>query len=991
MANFLDPIDPDFNLLGDYLITDPTNNDHQSSCKYYTLAQYNDCHQSSTLNCSLINYNIRSFHANGDNFNSFLETNQDSLPDFIILSETWNTPNNVQLCNIDGYTSHHAFRAAGSRGGGISVLCKKKNQTSQLLHSECSEHIESCIVKVKFNYTNVIIVGIYRPPSGSIDVFCSKIENILRSFDGGDLVIVSGDININLTDVHSNQTTQFTSMMYSLHYLPTIDQPTRFGNTESNTHSLSTLDHIWVNQILPLQAGIIYYDATDHCPTFLKFYCHKTNQPESKTITFRPFSEQNMERLMTEIRQTDWNAIIGDPVADLDRSCDSFTNYLNNLYTKNFPTKKKTISFKRISKPWINSEIKKLINLKSEYYKLYRENSISSTTNNQIKNKVNKIVKKCKDQYYLNLFNTYRKNTKKSWDLIQSLIGCQNRREVIQKLVIDDNTYTDPTDIAEKFIQYFGNIATDLDSKLPSNDLSPLHYISPISNSLFLNPITPIQCSLIIRKLKNTKSDINVMPVRIFSALHSQLSNPLSLLINTSFSLGYFPKSLKLARITPVHKQGPKENPSNYRPISSLPYLSKVFEKSMTNNLISFLDKFSIISKSQFGFQKNISTSDALVHLTELIYKSLDHKKHHISILIDLKKAFDTMNHNILLRKLELYGIRHLPLMWIESYLRDRPSCVGLGGANISNINISNIGIPQGSIIGPILFLIYINDLPNISTNINTTLFADDTTISISDNSFNDLIQKTNTELAKIHDWTISNRLTINVDKTETLLFTNRPNDNNGNCIQLNETDINFTPSCKFLGTFIDNKLTFSKHINHILGKLSRGAGILYKIKDQLPTRARINYYYGMLYPFLSYNILVWGSTYETHITPLILQQKRIIRTITDAAYLDHTSPLFKNLEILKVRDIYRFQLLVHTYKDISNKPMHYNHDINTRNQNTIRSDFHRLTLTQHAVSYMGPSEWIKLPLELRSVDSLDLFKKRLKKYLIKDYDTDFY
>ena len=408
----------------------------------------------------------------------------------------------------------------------------------------------------------------------------------------------------------------------------------------------------------------------------------------------------------------------------------------------------------------------------------------------------------------------------------------------------------------------------------------------------------------------------------------------------------------------------------------------------MTNKLTSFLDTFSIISKSQFGFQKNTSTSDALAKLTEIIYKSLDSSKHHISILIDLKKALDTMNHDILSQKLESYGIRQLPLMWIRSYLCDRPSYVGLGGT-CSQQEITNIGVPQGSIIGPILFLIYINDLPNVTPSIDTTLFADDTTISISDTSYDELIQKTNMELIKIHNWTISNRLTINVEKTEAILVTNKTRDINEATVRLNDNNIMYSPYCKFLGTFLDNKLNFSKHITHVIGKLSRGAGILYKIRDQLPLQARISYYYGMLYPFMSYNILIWGSTYNRHIEPLVIQQKRIIRTIANAKFLDHTSPLFKKYEILKVKDVYRYQLLVHTHKAISENAYNTPHDRNTRYQNLARPVFHHLTLTQHAVSHMGPTEWNKLPSELRNIVSIKCFKKRLKTFLMKDYDLN--
>ena len=196
-----------------------------------------------------------------------------------------------------------------------------------------------------------------------------------------------------------------------------------------------------------------------------------------------------------------------------------------------------------------------------------------------------------------------------------------------------------------------------------------------------------------------------------------------------------------------------------------------------------------------------------------------------------------------------------------------------------------------------------------------------------------------------------------------------------------------FSPYCKFLGTFLDNKLNFSKHITHVIAKLSRGAGILYKIKDQLPIQARISYYYAMLYPFMSYNILIWGSTYNNHMEPLVVQQKRIIRTIANAKFLDHTSPLFKKYELLKIKDIYRFQLLVHTHKAISGNEYSTTHERNTRNRNLARPVFHQLTLTQHAVSHMGPTEWNGLPSELRDMASLKCFKKRLKLFLMKDYD----
>ena len=413
---------------------------------------------------------------------------------------------------------------------------------------------------------------------------------------------------------------------------------------------------------------------------------------------------------------------------------------------------------------------------------------------------------------------------------------------------------------------YFHNIATELDSQLVQNEISPYAFVTRNLNpsSFFLSPVSPYECSYLIRNLKITKSDINVMPVKMFSALHEYVSMPVSELINASFVHGTFPSMLKVARVTPVYKRGCREDPSNYRPISSLPYLSKIFERSIVNQLNSFLTRHKIISNSQFGFQRNISTKDALISLTESIYDSLNDKKHHLSILIDIKKAFDTMNHKILLRKLEMYGIRGLPLAWIRSYLSDRISFVSVGNAS-SSAKVSNIGIPQGSIIGPLLFILFINDLPNVSTKFSTCLFADDTTLSICHTCDSELIQLASNELSRIWDWNSSNRLTINVAKTEAILFTNKVFDRENNKINLNGEILPYSNSCRFLGIYLDENLNFSSHVNYLVGRIARNTDILHSIRENMPKYARVDYYYGMIYPYLFFNILIWGSTYDVH------------------------------------------------------------------------------------------------------------------------------
>ena len=235
-----------------------------------------------------------------------------------------------------------------------------------------------------------------------------------------------------------------------------------------------------------------------------------------------------------------------------------------------------------------------------------------------------------------------------------------------------------------------------------------------------------------------------------------------------------YPNDLKIARIVPIYKKkGEVTDPDNYRPISCLPYLGKIFEKCLASRLISFCNKFSLISSSQFGFQSNKSTGDALIHLTEIIYRSLNNKEYNATILIDLKKAFDSVSHKLLLKKLEYYGVRGIPLKLFESYLSNRRCYTELGSYR-SREGIISSGVPQGSIISPVCFLLFINNLPKFSSRFDTTLFADDTTLSISDSNYVNMIQTANSELTNLTDWIKANELCINIDKTEILLFSNR-------------------------------------------------------------------------------------------------------------------------------------------------------------------------------------------------------------------------
>ena len=953
----------------------------------------------------MFNCNVRSFHKNGILLESLLHSLHQK-PNVIVTTETWNAEENVQLCKLQGYKDFHVFRkrivTSGGVGGGVSIFFNSflPGEIVEEL-SVCDATIEICSCRMKFGNGYMMILGIYRPHTDTISNFLLRLEEILNLeiIKRAQLVVLAGDMNIDLCNPNPVVSGGYLSLMQSLNFLPTITRPTRFSNncTESpnlypaeNTGQSSNLDHIWLGKIDNFFSGILLTDLTDHLPTFIFFHL-RPSYPKNEKICFksRPFSQNNLDLLISDLRNTNWASILCNEqnIMDPNEACMNFTNHLNKTYCKYFPLKIKYMSEKRLSKPWFTPTQKKLIDKKSASYKKYCLGLITKEMHNFTNNEVNAAIRKAKQVFYLNSFQQARSNMRKSWSLIHNLLGTKCKKSEIAELFIGDHTYSEPSDIADQLNNYFCSIAEDLASKLPepttSSNMPHFENIRP--NSFYLFPVTTAECIKLINSLKLTKTEIDSMPVKIFKQITHVTAFVLCRLINLSYNTGIFPDSLKIARITPLFKKGEKTNPNNYRPIASLPFISKIYERSMANRLTSFFIKYKIIHPSQFGFQRGLSTSDAIDHLTEYIYKNLNDKKSIINVLVDLRKAFDTVDIELLLKKLGSYGIRGVQLDWIRSFLTNRQQFVCVA-SNSSSKRPVNIGVPQGSILGPIFFLIFINDLPKCCKKLHPTLFADDTTLSIANKSYTNIIPELNNELLQVFNWTITNKLTINISKTELMIFSNLNVNFSDDQIALGGENLRFTECSRFLGLEIDRKLNFSNHTAYILGKLSKQTGIFYKIRNQLPEKARLDFYYSFMYPYFSQNVIFWGKTYECHIDPIVKIQKRIVRLIDGAQFLAHTNSIFFKHKILKFCDIYKYFACIYVHKKLNSGKFLNHHARDTRNRDLAQPSFQRLTSGQHCISYQGPKAWNTLPLELRHTEKLDNFKKKLKKYLLSQY-----
>ena len=398
----------------------------------------------------------------------------------------------------------------------------------------------------------------------------------------------------------------------------------------------------------------------------------------------------------------------------------------------------------------------------------------------------------------------------------------------------------------------------------------------------------------------------------------------LTLIINQAFYNGVFPKELKMAKVIPVYKSGSTMELNNYRPISVLNTFSKVFERLMYDRLTKLLDKYNVVYQNQFGFRHGHSTHHALITLVDKITKSLDNGDIVIGVFLDLKKAFDTVNHKILLKKLYHYGIRGNLNKWFESYLADRSQYVLFG--KTSDTRNVNCGVPQGSILGPLLFILYINDFSNVSDILLYVLFADDTNVFLNGKDIKIILNTMQLELTKLYNWLLANKLTLNISKTHFMVFHRAKHKNDKINIETNKVVIEQVKHTQFLGIIFDDNLNWSNHISYINSKIAKGVGIIYRAKKYFTTTALVNLYNAFIFPYLIYCVEVWGNALSIHLTPLLKLQNKILRIITFTHHRIDKDKLFYNTGILPFNVLvkHRIGLLMHK---LSNgnvpKPLH--------------------------------------------------------------------
>ena len=683
-----------------------------------------------------------------------------------------------------------------------------------------------------------------------------------------------------------------------------------------------------------------------------------------------------------------------DPNASLQIWYQIFDEVLN----KHAPVVRKRVK-NDFQPAWYNNEILHARQMRDKYKKqgLWAEYKYW-------RNRTTYLIDDSKRKYYSDIVKDSR-DPKVLWKCIHSLNPSKPVKPC--ELVTENNDkVTDPKVVANTFNEFFTSCVQNLRSNndYPSPEYNILtDFVKkrlPQNKEFIIPPVRLDELLHDILKLdanKSTGTD-NISP-RILKISAPFISSSLTYIFNRIIDSGTFPTLLKNAKVLPAYKAGDKCFPTNYRPISVLPTVSKLIEKHVARHMYEYLSDFNLLHPAQSGFRPFHSCQTALVNLTDKWLQEMNNGNLNVAIFLDLRKAFDVVDHHIMCKKLKIYGFHENVITFFSSYLNERTQQVQIGSIHSDKMNIK-YGVPQGSILGPLLFILYINDLPLCIKNCKTDMYADDSTIHISGKMLDDVQTKAQSDLVMVEKWCNNNGMFINCEKTKCMLIGTRQKLSSiGSEIHLkiHDTLLQCSSSEKLLGVKIDPLLSWTSQIDQVCSKISSRLFLLTKIKKFLNLDARKLYYSGYILPLIDYCCVIWGNCNAGDLNRILKLQKRAARIILDTDPLSPSLPLFKKLGWMTVYDRIKYHKSLLVYKSLKKETPSYLIDkfsyISDRNPYSLRDAANgdlvvpkpKTELYKKSFAYSGSVIWNKLPNLIRNSSSVKSFKDNMMKNILQE------
>jgi exonuclease III len=924
-------------------------------------------------------------------------------PQILALSEHKMSEAETEMLNLPNYSLSSTFSRINNIGGGVMILvhnniiskCKPVNIPAiQSITAE--KEFECCISEFSQNNLTFVLACLYRTPQHCyLDPFLEKLEILLeilcKKYKN---VVLAGDININVLE-RNNVYDEFVSVLKMFNMSYKVDFATRITAT-----SETAIDNFITNiNDDRLRISGIITQISDHDAQLLEILnVNGTFQKQIRKLS-RKFDECYLEVFYKELERLNWMKVFQSSVGEkYDAFMSFFIHYFNVYFPELFRNEKEFSS-----KIGSSAEV---INIKRELLEL--ENFFRQSKAEDIKIQIEAkrkalklVMEKDKQNYFDKKIHDAKNKNRATWRIVNAEVGKQKKNNDPNMSVISDGIHTtDPIRVSNICNDFF---ATAVDNfvipNIPDNINRHVN-IPNIQNrqsslKFKFKTISESELEEIVMAFENKLSaGPDDIPITVIKRVLPTIIKPLTHIINSSLISGQFPKKLKIAKVIPIFKKGNMKDPACYRPVALLSVFSKIYERVVYIQLIHYLETNNLLDNEQHGFRSKKSTITAGVDFINTIIDAIDRREKVIGTFLDLSRAFDSVLHDALLKKLEAIGVHGKELNWFTSYLKGRQQYVEIVHLEESqkhifkNIYRSDLrslkyGVPQGSILGPLLFLCYITGMPGIvNDQASVCLYADDANIIFSGKSVEDVEITSAIGLSSINDYLNSYNLILNASKSVVIPFTTKQRRNQLACpsVAINGEILVTENSTRFLGLLVDCNLSWDSHVCHIMKKISPGLYALRQMSGVCSIQTLKSIYHAVIHSHLAYGLCIYGSTSKKNLDKILKQQKRAIRIMLKLGRSESVRIAFSQLRILTIYGQYIYDVIMF-FKKQSNVLRNQTHNYNTRYGRI--TERHRLDLFEKKTIYRGRIFFTKLPNDLQRLESIEKFGKKLKEYLV--------